>query len=256
MANYQFLCLERGKRLARLTLDRPPVNILHTPMLQEIHSALGVVGSDPEVAVLLIEGAGKAFCAGVDVEDHTVDRVEEMLQAFHQVVTRLLEFPVPTVVSVGGAALGGGFELLLASDIVLASSDAKMGQPEVRLGVFPPAATALLPRLIGRQRALDLILSGRAIRAQEAYHLGLISRVIPADDFEPTVEEYISTLAGLSPPVLRLAKRAVYEGLELPLAEALGAADNLYLSELMPLEDASEGIAAFIEKRDPVWKGA
>ena len=143
MRYYEFLWLEREGRLARLTLDRPPINVLHTPMLQELHAALGVVGADPEIGVLLIEGAGKAFCAGVDVEDHTADRVEGMLQAFHKVVTQLLDLPVPTVASVGGAALGGGFELLLGCDIVLARSDAKMGQPEVRLGVFPPAAAAL-----------------------------------------------------------------------------------------------------------------
>jgi cyclohexa-1,5-dienecarbonyl-CoA hydratase len=248
--------LERHGAVSHLVLDRPPLNVLDLRMLAELDDVLAAISNDRTTKCLVLRGAGKAFCAGVDVADHTEDRVERMLELFHGAVRRLMALPFPVVAAVNGAALGGGCELLLACDVVLARDDARIGQPEIRLGVFPPVAAAVLPRLIGRQRALDLILTGRTLRAGEARELGLVTRVLAAESFEREVEEYAARLASHSGPVLRLAKRAVLEGAGLPVGDAVEHAERLYLRELVPLADAREGLRAFMEKRDPEWREA
>lgn len=223
-------------------------------MLREVRAALDEADADRGCKVLVLTGAGKAFCAGVDVGDHTADRVQEMLPLFHAAIRRLLALEVPVVAALNGHALGGGCELALACDIVLAREDARIGQPEILLGVFPPAAAALLARAIGRQRALDLILTGRLLTAPQAREMGLVTEVLPADRFENGVDEWVQHLAALSRPVLRLAKRAVREGLGVPLHTALERAEDLYLTELMRCAVPHEGLAAFLEKRKPLWR--
>jgi len=253
----EFLRLERpGDGVARLVLNRPPLNVLHIPMLQELDEVLTELAADPELKLLVMTGEGKAFCVGVDVADHTADRVELMIEAFHGVIRKLLLLEVPVVAAVNGAALGGGCELLLACDLVIASEKAKLGQPEIRLGVFPPVAAALMPRLIGRQRALDLVLTGRVIGAAEAREMGLVGRVVPVEGFDEAIAEYVGSLSSLSRPVLRLTKRTVVEGMAESLWDAFDRAEKRYLHELMELDDAHEGLAAFLEKREPVWRDA
>lgn len=252
---YEAVRLEPG-RVARVVLDRPPLNVLTTVMLGELAAAVREAGSDPATRVLLLTGEGRAFCAGVDVADHTADRVAGMIDAFSGAIRALLDVELPVIGAVNGAALGGGLELALACDIVLARSGAKLGQPEIQLGVFPPAAAALLPRRVGMQRALDMILTGCAVRAEEAVAMGLVTRAVPADDFDVEVEDYVERMASASRPVLRLAKRATRSALDRPVTDALQAADRLYLDELMALHDPHEGLAAFMEKRAPVWSDA
>lgn len=239
-----------------IALDRPPLNILDIVHLEELRDALLAAAADPEARVLVLTGRGKAFCAGVDVSDHTGSRVQAMIRAFHGVLEALESVPCPVVAVVNGHALGGGCELVLAADIAIVRDGAKLGQPEIRLGVFPPAALALLPRLVGRQRAMDLTLSGRTMEASEALDMGLVARLLPAEDFEREVRRYVEDLASLSGPVLRLTKRVLLEGIGESADRALDLAEEAYLSELMALDDAHEGIRAFMEKRDPVWNGA
>ena len=248
--------VERSDGLHRVVLDRPPLNILDIQGMEALGRALDAVSDDPEAKVLLLTGQGRAFCAGVDVADHAEDRVDQMLRAFHAVVERLLSVEIPVVAAVNGPALGGGCELVLAADVVLGRAGATLGQPEIRLGLFPPAAAVLLPRLIGRQAALDLLLSGRTVEMTEARDLGLISRVLPGDRFREEVEAYVAEMASLSRPVLRLTKRAVGEASALPLDAALERAESIYRDELMALQDPHEGLAAFLEKRAPVWRDA
>jgi len=238
----------------RIVIDRPPVNVLDLDLMSQLDQALADAAADPALRVLAIAGAGKAFCAGVDVADHTADRVGRMLSLFHGLVRRLLSIEAPVVAVVHGAALGGGCELVIACDLVLARDDLKLGQPEIQLAVFPPVAAALLPRLVGRQRALDLILTGRVLGADEALALGLVSRVFPAAAFDAGVRTALEDLAAKSGPALRLAKRAVTLGEPLPFGPALVEAEALYLGELMELPDAHEGLAAFMEKRPPTWR--
>lgn len=244
----------RDDDVVRLVLDRPPANVLDVAALRELDVALEELAENEELRLLVLSGAGRAFCAGVDVADHLPDRVETTLELFGWVVDRLLEFPAPVVAAVNGAALGGGLELALACDVVLARRGAAVGQPEIRLGVFPPAAAALLPRLVGRQRALDLILTGRTMDAAEARDAGLVQELLDEEGFEEEVETYVARMAGLSRPVLRLAKRAVTTWTGRPVGEAIREAERLYLDELMALEDPREGLAAFLEKREPRWR--
>jgi cyclohexa-1,5-dienecarbonyl-CoA hydratase len=147
-------------------------------------------------------------------------------------------------------------ELAIACDVIIARDDATLGQPEVRLGVFPPAAAAMLPGLIGRARAMDLILSGRSVKAAEALAMGLVSSVLAGDAFSAGVEDYVARIASYSAPVLRLAKRAALEGMRLEENKALANAEELYLSDLMSLNDPQEGLAAWIDKRTPTWRNA
>jgi cyclohexa-1,5-dienecarbonyl-CoA hydratase len=225
-------------------------------MLRELDEAAAQVHADPDAAVLVVTGAGKAFCAGVDVADHTEDRVGEMIGVFHAALNRLLALELPVVAVLNGAALGGGLEVALACDVVLARSGAKLGQPEIQLGVFPPFAAVVLPRLVGRARAMDLCLSGRTFTAEEGRDMGLVQHVFPRDSFAQDADRYVAALTALSGPVLRLTKRAVSGGAHAPLGDALHATERLYLDDLMKLEDSREGLAAFLEKRPPAWKGA
>lgn len=242
--------------VVRVELDRPPVNVLDGAALEELEGALGAVRDSDDARLLLLSGRGRAFCAGVAVEDHLPDRVRPTVEALGRVVDALLDLPFPVVAAVHGATLGGGCELALACDIVVARTDAVVGQPEIRLGVFPPVAAALMPRLLGSGRALELILTGRRVDAREAREMGLVHRVFPVDGFDAEVEAYVDGLAGLSRPVLRLAKRAVLESVGRSPGEAMRDAERLYLAELMDLDDPVEGLTAFLEERKPEWRDA
>lgn len=255
--SYRFLQLERSDDgIARMVLNRPPLNVLHIPMLEEMADVLDVIGADSTLKALQISGAGRAFCAGVDVGDHAGDRVETMLTLFRRVIVRLMGLEIPVVAAVHGAVLGGGCELMVGCDLVVARDDARIGQPEIQLAVFPPVAAALLPRLIGCQHAMELILTGRVLSAAEARERGLVSEVWPAECWEERVREYMARFAGLSGPVLRLTKRAVVDGLSLDPNQAMRHAESVYLNELMRLRDPHEGLAAFLDKRRPVWQEA
>jgi len=249
---YQHLRLDLGPA-ARITLDRPPVNVLTIAMLEELAAAVEEAAGHPGARAVVLTGAGKAFCAGVDVADHEADKVDTMIHTFSRAVRTLLDADIPVVAVLNGAALGGGLELALACDVVLARAGAKLGQPEIRLGVFPPAAAALMPRRIGVQRAMDLILTGRTITAEVGAAMGLVSRVAAAAELEAVADEYVGQLTSLSRPVLALARRTVLDGLDRPVDEALRLADERYLDDLMQLDDPREGLAAFEEKRGPVW---
>lgn len=242
--------------VATLTLDRPPLNVLDRAMLAELHAALAAIERRTELRALVITGAGKAFCAGVDVADHTADRIADALPAFHRIVGALLALDVPVIAAVNGAALGGGCEIALACDIVLARSDARIGLPEIQLGVFPPVAAALLPRLIGWQRAAECVLTGRTYTGEEARELGLVRHVHAPERFDAEVRAYAQRFAALSAPVLRIAKRALRDGAAVETMHGVGRAESLYLDALMRLPDAHEGIAAFLEHRHPVWSHA
>ena len=250
------VCWEITEGLATITLDRPPLNILDIAAMKALNQALEETLSSDRTGVLLIRAEGKAFCAGLDVGDHTPDKVGAMMREFHGLFEKLLGTDVPIVAAVHGAALGGGMELITCCDIVLASEKAKLGQPEIKLGVFPPIAAAVLPRLCGLTRALDLVLSGRTILAAEAKELGIVTQVYPVEDFEARVEEYVQQLTSLSRSVLRTTKRATLQELRSTAEQRIAEAERIYLDELMKTKDAVEGIAAFMEKRKPNWEHA
>lgn len=245
-----------GEGIATITLDRPPLNILDIATMATLNTVLEQALSNRETGVLLVRAEGKAFCAGLDVADHTPDKVAEMMHEFTAIFYKLVRTDVPLVAAVQGAALGGGMELIACCDIVLASDRAKFGQPEIKLGVFPPVAAAVLPRVCGLMQAMDIVLTGRAIFAEEGKALGFVAEVYPADGFEARVDEYMKQFASLSRPVLRATKRATLQGLRGDAERRIAEAERAYMDELMKMHDPVEGLAAFVEKRAPRWRHA
>lgn len=251
---YSSIICEIQESVARITLKQPPLNIIDIPMIEEMHSALARVHAAGDLKVLVIDHLGKAFSAGVSIKDHTADKVEEMISKFHGVFRVLNSLAIPSLALVDGMALGGGCELAVFCDMVIASDRATFGQPEIKVGVFPPVAAVLFPHLIGRNRALELLLTGDVIEAAEAKAIGLINTVFPSQSFREKADEFIGKLTSLSGEVLRLTKRAVDRSLYMSVNEGIPAVEQLYLGELMKTEDAREGLNAFLEKRKPIWK--
>lgn len=251
-ASETFLYWQIEGGIATLTLDRPPLNVLHIPMLQQMEAALAELAETESVRVLLLRAEGKMFSAGVDVADHTAERVGEMIPLFNRVCRALAEFPVPTIAAVHGHALGGGCELVLCCDLAVMADGAKIGQPEIQLAAMAPVAALRLPGLIGYRRTAAMLFSGRNLTAQEALESGLVNAVVPADQVLPWAQEKAAQLAGYSRVALQMNKKAllISQGnwvAGLPLLE------QLYLQDLMSTADAHEGLAAFLEKRQPKW---
>jgi cyclohexa-1,5-dienecarbonyl-CoA hydratase len=188
------------------------------------------------------------------VADHTADKVQDMIHGFHRLFRLLANLNIPTLAIINGAALGGGCELAIFCDMIVASERAKFGQPEIKVGVFPPLAAVMLPRLMPHHRALELLLTGETIDAAEAYRLGLVNRVAPPEELMAVANELIAKLAGLSGSILRYTRKAAWLGAAGSFPDALVAIEKLYLDELMQTHDAHEGLAAFMEKRPPAWQ--
>jgi cyclohexa-1,5-dienecarbonyl-CoA hydratase len=245
-------------RVARITLARPPLNILNIAMMREISTALSKCAGQSDLVAIVFDAARetRAFSAGVAVEDHMEGKVREMLESFHAIFRALESIAKPVVAVVDGPALGGGCELVAACDIVIASEQACFGQPEIKLGVFPPIGAILLPRVIGEKRARELILTGDTIDAAEALHLGLVNYVVPGDGLEQQTECVLGKLTRLSAEALKMTRRALDLGSRTGFESALKQIESLYLNELMKTADADEGVRAFIEKRKPEWRNS
>jgi cyclohexa-1,5-dienecarbonyl-CoA hydratase len=245
--------LDVTEGVARLTLDRPPLNILTLAMIRQLGEALDTLAQQTRLKALVLAATGRVFCAGVDVADHTPERTEPMIREFCALFMRLRTLPMPTIAVVQGAALGGGTELALACDMVLAATSARFGQPEIKLGVFPPIAAALFPQLIGYQQAARLLFSGETITASEAAQLGLVTYLVADDELEPARERLLRQFREMSAAALRMTKRALLYGADLGVTHAMPRIEDLYLQDLMATVDAREGVQSFIEKRQPVW---
>ena len=241
-------------RTAWITLDRPPLNILDIAMMRALDSTIELAA--PNCDFLVFQGVGqKAFSAGAEVADHVPERVSEMLQAFHAVFRRLVRADCITIAAVHGHCLGGGMELATFCDFLVATESAKFGQPEIKLGCFPPIAMVTFSPLIGLRAALDLILSGRIISAQDAQKFGFVSRLVSDSKLNEGSTALLDELRGFSPAVLQLAKRTMRKLHVDDFERQLKEVERIYLSQLMQTHDAREGIRAFLEKRAPAWEG-
>ena len=237
---------------AWVTLRRPPHNILDLATIHALHEALTPLRQRSDLkAVVLRSALEGTFSAGVDVADHAPARAAEMLQAFHALVRLLDTLPQATIAAVDGRCLGGGCEMALLCDLVLATPRATFGQPEIDVGCFPPVASAWLSRLAPRA-AFEMVLGGVPLAASEALQAGLISRVVT--DLDAEVQRWVKLLCGKSGVVLALARRALRQGAEGSFDQALTRLEQLYLRELLATEDAGEGVSAFLEKRRPQWR--
>jgi len=253
---FQHIRFRIDDRVARITFARPPLNVLNIAMMSEIGEALNECVQESTLAAIVFDAAAdaRAFSAGVAVEEHVPETIFQMLEAFHALFRLLAQISRPTIAVVDGPALGGGCELVAACDIVIAGSTARFGQPEIKLGVFPPVAAILLPRIIGEKRARELILTGDLIDAQEAFRLGLVNYVVPSSDLDHKTQSVLAKLRELSASSLAMTRAALDLGSRNSFESALAEVENLYLHELMKTEDANEGVRAFIEKRKAEWR--
>lgn len=244
--------LEKG--LGTITLTRPPVNVMNIAMMEEINGVLKAWQGEKDLKMVLFNAKGKCFSAGVDVGEHMGDLAPKMIKAFHDIFRLMDRLGVPTLASVYGSCLGGGCELAIFCDLVVAAESAKLGQPEIQVGVFPPIAAHIMPRIIGRKAAADLILSGKIISADEALNLGLVNRVVKDENLEKETEAFLKPYLKLSAEVIRLTRKAMMAGLMDDLEPSLQLIEEIYLNQLMKTHDAHEGLNAFLEKRKPEWK--
>ena len=254
-ANLDRIQLETNAPVARLTLRNPPVNILDIPLMDELSSALAEIEADPKISMIVIEGAGKCFSAGVDVAAHTPDQVSAMLEKFHRIIRALVATRKITIAAVHGHCLGGGAELAMVCDIVISTDDASWGFPEITLGCYPPVAVTALSALIGQKRASELVLTGRTISGTEAANIGLASAAVPPNGLLESVNGTLHRLEKLSSAALAMTKKSLYAWDSIHFDKGLARAEKIYLEELMRTEDSQEGIRAFLEKRSPRWTG-
>lgn len=240
--------------IGRLTLDHPPLNILTCEAMRELRETVAALEADPEVRAILLSAEGKHFSAGADVAEHLPPEYQVLIPEFLDTVRAIRGAAVPVIAAVQGRCLGAGFELVLAADMIVVAEDAVLGQPEIQLGVLPPAACALLPARCAWGTAIEIVLGGEPITAQDAYRAGLVQRVVPG---EAVVDEALALarrLARHSGAVIRLGKKAMLEAATTGVVRGLERAGEIYLDELMATEDALEGLEAFGEKRSPVWR--
>jgi len=249
------IALDIQPPLARIRLQNPPLNVIDIPMMDELTQALAEIEARPEIVVFIFSGSQKAFSVGVDVTAHTPDKVEQMLARFHGVIRAIVASKKVSIAAVHGHCLGGGAELAMVCDLVYTSELATWGFPEIKLGCFPPVAATALAALVGQKHAADLVLTGRSITGKEAAAIGLANEVLAEVDLEHAVQESVQHLAQLSPSSLAITRKAIYAWDSIHFDKGLARAEKIYLEELMKTDDAQEGIAAFMQKRQPKWRG-
>ena len=256
---YTQILYETDDHIGRITINRPEKrNALTLVAMKELTQALAAIRDDADVHLVIVTGAGdEAFCAGADINDFVEKDTlgkREQNEAYRRLCRAFMKVGRPVIGAVNGLALAGGCGLTLLCDFVLSSEKGRFGFPEIKVGIFPMMVMANLFRVIGRRKALELVLTGKVIDALEAEHIGLINRVVPHEDLEAEVQKLASELLKLSPSTLRLGKEAFYSSSEMGALQALD-----YLREMATLvlltEDAKEGLEAFLAKRKPSWKG-
>jgi cyclohexa-1,5-dienecarbonyl-CoA hydratase len=245
--------IDRDGALLRLRLARPKANLIDAAMIAALHNALREYRGRAGLRGVLLDADGPHFSFGASVEEHLADRCAAMLASLHALVLAMLEFPVPVLVAVRGQCLGGGLEVALAGGPIFASPDAQLGQPEMKLGVFAPAASCLLPYRVSQAAAEDLLFSGRSLTGAEAKAIGLVEAL--ADDPEAEALAYFDAhLAPKSAAALACATAAVRGPLIADVRKRLDELVSLYVDTLMKTRDANEGIAAFLARRQPLWE--
>ncbi len=246
--------VERRERALLITLDRPPLNVLNIALLRELDEVITKYAQDPVLDIIVLQGGGqRAFSAGVDIKEHTREKVPEMLEVVHGVVRKLFALPQVTVAFVRGACLGGGCEIASCCDLILASEESSFATPEIHVGCYPPVALARFSSLIGYHRAAEMILTGRTFSAQEAATMGLVNRVLPKDQLESGLDSLLEELLGKSGAVLRVTLKGMRELSRENFSDALKRSEEIYCRELLQTEDVEEGVQAFLAKRKPRW---
>ncbi|MBF0507863.1 MAG: enoyl-CoA hydratase/isomerase family protein [Deltaproteobacteria bacterium] len=251
---YKHILVKKDNGLVTITLNRPPLNWLNIAMMEEINQALSGLKDDSGIKLLMFDASGKAFSVGVEVAEHMGGLAEKMIEVFHGMFRLIDQVGVPTLAVVHGSCLGGGCELAIYCDMVLALDNAKFGQPEIAVGVYPPIAALVLPHIIGRKKAMELVLSGDIIDAKTALEIGLVNQVVPVAEKDQAVGKMVNKFLTKSAAVLKLTKKACLTGILSQSHDNLKTIEDIYLNELMKTHDALEGLNSFLEKRNPTWK--
>jgi cyclohexa-1,5-dienecarbonyl-CoA hydratase len=254
MSELKFIKIESSGDVARITLARPKHNVFNIAMMQELIAELEKLQADRQLTCVVIGGEGPSWCAGVEVGDHKPGQVDAMIATFDRMLELIEGQEVPTIACVHGACLGGGMEAAIACDIVVAGKSAVFGQPEIKLGFFPPYAAIRLPQLVGPGKAIEICTTGKRYTAEDAKDMGFITQCVEDARLAETAESLVKEIQYASPLILRLNKRAVKQHVGLPFPAALKGVSDLFLNTLMKTADTLEGIASFEEKRKPVWK--
>jgi cyclohexa-1,5-dienecarbonyl-CoA hydratase len=254
MSDLKFLKLDKSAGIARMTLTRPKHNVLNIAMMQELIGELENLKADQDLKCVVISGEGPSWCAGVEVSDHKPEQVDAMIATFNRMLELIEGQEVPTIAAVHGACLGGGMEAAIACDMIVAAKSAAFGQPEIKLGFFPPYAAIRLPQLVGPAKAIEICTTGKRYTAEDAKNLGFIAYCVEDARLAETVDGLVKEIQYASPLIIRLNKRAVKQHLGLAFPAALTGVSDLFLNTLMKTADTLEGIASFEEKRKPVWK--
>jgi cyclohexa-1,5-dienecarbonyl-CoA hydratase len=252
--DFQFVKYRIDGEVARLTLDRPEHNLLNERMLNELTAGINTLGDIREIKLVVIDSAAKSFCGGIELGEYTQRRVFQLLDAFHNAFSAMMDTAKPLLVVVNGPAFGGGSELAALADLVVATPRARFAQPEIKLGVFPPLSAVILPYILGPKVALELVLTGETMTAERAFEVGFVNRLVPENQLEKTVDELIAKVTAQSGPVLTMAKKAILGSMGLSLREGVRNSMKIFLNELSDLEDSQEGLRALVEKRAPKWK--
>jgi cyclohexa-1,5-dienecarbonyl-CoA hydratase len=253
----QFIRWDDSEPAARLTLCRPKQNVMNIEMLREMAGAIDSLLNRKEVRLLILDSAPECegyFSMGAEAEAYARPMVFQMMDAFHNVFRAMNELSRPVLAVVDGVASGAGAELAACCDLVIATEQAEFRQPEIRLGVFPPLGAVIYPRVIGPKRAMEFLLTGDLIDAEQALMMGLVNQVVPRAALKKAVGALAKRICNQSGPVMGLLKQVIFEGTWKPLNEALKNAQNIYLNQLFELQDSQEGLRALVEKRKPVWK--
>ena len=246
---------KKKPRVTCITLENPPVNVLGIELLRALERELSACADDRTTDVVVLRGGGtRAFSAGMDIRDHTREKVPEMLEIVHGVIRKLLTMPQVTIAAVRGVCFGGGCELASSCDFILASENSSFATPEIQVGCYPPVALARFSTLIGYHRAAEMILTGRHYNAREALDLGLINRIFPEEQFENGLTSLLEQLLSKSGAVMRIALKGLRELSLRDFPSALSRSEEIYCRELLDTEDVDEGVRAFLEKRKPNWQ--
>ena len=254
MTELTYLKFEQADGVARITLNRPKFNMMNIEMIDELNDRLEALKNKADLKCLVIDAEGKHFCTGVEVADHKPDKVDDMIATFNRVFELIDQMEVPMIAVVQGYCLGGGMELAIACDVIVAAKSANFGQPEIKVGFFPPYAAMRLPQLVGPARAVEICTTGKFYSAEEAQLMGMVGHVSEDDRLGETSVKLVKEIQANSPLIIRLNKRAVRQHLGMDFKQALEGVSNLFLNTLMKTEDTLEGIASYEEKRKPVWK--
>ncbi len=252
---FQFITVEKQAGIGKLTINRPPANVMNYETIVEMNQALDDLAKDDSVRVVLVRGSGnRAFSAGVEVKDHLGERMKPTITEFGNMFPKLRNLGKPSIAVVNGVALGGGCEVVAGCDMAIASEKAQFGQPEIKLGGLAPVAAALFPRIMGERKAFELVILGDNIGAADAMRFGLVNKVVPDGDLDKEAEAMAKKFLAMSGIGVKLCRDALYQAADSPRWEhAMQKAVELGI-KTWETEDAAEGLTSFLQKRAPVWK--